>query len=80
MSLVIIVLFQRLLKQMRFDFLDLKKPLDTAKTYNLKVVVTLEDGKTVVGDSRKFTIKNLQSSGQELERKEKREIRCAQPD
>lgn len=56
----------------------LKKPLDPLKTYNSKVVVTLEDGKTIIGDSRKFTIKNLPSGGPKPERKEKSVIRCAE--
>lgn len=54
------------------------KPLDATKIYNLKMVVIYEDGKSVIGDSRKFTIKNLQSGGQLRERKEKSVIRCAE--
>lgn len=55
-----------------------KKSLDAAKTYNWKVVVTTEDGKTIVGNSRKFTIKSLQLNRNESEKKEKRQIRCSQ--
>lgn len=54
------------------------KPLDATKTYNLKMVVIYEDGKSVIGDSRKFTVKNLQSGRQLQERKEKSVIRCAE--
>jgi hypothetical protein len=39
-----------------------KKPLDAAKTYRWKVVVTTEDGKTIAGDSQKFTVKSLRQS------------------
>ncbi len=56
----------------------LKKPLDPVKTYQWKVVITLEDGSTVIGDSQKFTIKNLQSNQKKSERKEKSDIRCSQ--
>lgn len=56
----------------------LKKSLDAAKTYQWKVVVTTEDGKTIVGDSQKFTIKNLQLNRNKSEKKEKPQIRCSQ--
>ena len=56
----------------------LKKPLDPVKTYQWKVVITLEDGSTVIGDSQKFTIKNFQSNPKKSERKEKSDIRCSQ--
>jgi hypothetical protein len=56
----------------------LKKPLDPVKTYQWKVVITLEDGSTVIGDSQKFTIKNFQSNPKKSERKEKSDIRCLQ--
>lgn len=55
-----------------------KKSLDAAKTYNWKVVVTTEDGKTIVGDSRKFTVKSLQLNRNKSEKKEKQQIRCSQ--
>lgn len=56
----------------------LKKPLDAAKTYNWKVIVTTEDGKTIVGDSQKFTIKSLQVNRNKSGKKEKQQIRCSQ--
>lgn len=56
----------------------LKKSLDPVKTYQWKVVITLEDGSTVVGDSQKFTIKNFQPNQKKSERKEKSDIRCLQ--
>lgn len=56
----------------------LKKPLDPVKTYQWKVVITLEDGNTVIGDSQKFTIKNFQQNQKKSERKEKSDIRCSQ--
>ena len=56
----------------------LKKSLDAAKIYQWKVVVTLEDGKTIAGDSQKFTIKSLQLNQKKSEKKEKPQIRCSQ--
>lgn len=55
-----------------------KKPLDAAKTYNWKVVITTDDGKTIVGDSQKFTIKSLQFNRNKTEKKEKQQVRCTQ--
>lgn len=55
-----------------------KKSLDAAKTYNWKVVITTEDGKTIVGDSQKFTIKSLQFNRNKTEKKEKQQVRCTQ--
>ena len=56
----------------------LKKSLDAAKNYQWKVVVTLEDEKTIVGNSQKFTIKSLQLNRNKFEKKEKPQIRCSQ--
>lgn len=56
----------------------LKKPLDAQKTYKWKVVVTLEKGDTVIGDSRKFTVKELRLNQKKSEKKEKSEIRCSE--
>ncbi len=56
----------------------LKKPLAPQKTYQWKVVVTLEDGKTIVGDAQKFTIKDLQSNQKKSDRREKSVIRCSE--
>lgn len=58
----------------------LKKPLDAAKTYRWKVVVTTEDGKTIVGDSQKFTVKSLPSKRGKSAKKEKQPVRCSQND
>lgn len=56
----------------------LKKPLDLLKTYKWKIVVTLENGETVVGDSQKFTVKDLKSNQQKSKKKEKSDIRCSE--
>lgn len=55
----------------------LKKPLAPQKTYQWKVVVTLEDGKTIIGDSQKFTVKDLQSNQKKPGRKESSIVRCS---
>lgn len=55
-----------------------KKSLDAAKTYNWKVIVSTEDGKTIVGDSQRFMIKSLQLNRNKSEKKEKQQIRCSQ--
>lgn len=47
----------------------LKKPLDLLKTYKWKIVVTLENGETVVGDSQKFTVKDLKSDQKKFKKK-----------
>lgn len=56
----------------------LTKPLDPAKTYQWKVIITLENGETVIGDARKFTVKELKSNPKKSERKGKSEIRCSE--
>jgi hypothetical protein len=56
----------------------LKKPLDLLKTYKWKIVVTLENGETVVSNSQKFTVKDLRSDQKKSKRKEKSEIRCSE--
>ena len=56
----------------------LKKPLDAAKTYQWKIIVTTEDGKTIVGDSQKFTIKSLQLNRNKFKKNQKPQIRCSQ--
>lgn len=56
----------------------LKKPLAPQKTYQWKVVITLEDGKTIVGDSQKFTVKDLQSNQKRSDRKKGNAIRCSE--
>ena len=55
----------------------LRRPLDPQKTYRWKVVVTLEDGKTIVGSSQKFTAKDFKSTGKKFKKREKSEVRCA---
>jgi hypothetical protein len=57
----------------------LNKSLDAAKTYKWKIMVTTEDGKTIVGDSRVFTIKGLQLNRDKPEKKKIQQIRCSQP-
>jgi hypothetical protein len=59
-------------------FYALTKPLDPAKTYQWKVIITLENGETVIGDARKFTVKDLKSNPKKSERKRKSEIRCSE--
>lgn len=54
----------------------LKKPLDPVKTYKWKIVVTLENGQTILGDAQKFTVENLRSVQENLKGKKKSEIRC----
>jgi hypothetical protein len=56
----------------------LKKPLDPQKIYKWKVVVTLEDGKTIVADSQKISIKNLRLDQKNLKRKKKSDVRCSE--
>lgn len=56
----------------------LKKPLDPLKTYKWKIVVTLENGETVIGDSQKFTVKDLKSDQKKSKKKEKSDIRCSE--
>jgi hypothetical protein len=56
----------------------LKKPLDLLTTYKWKIVVTLENGETVIGDSQKFTVKDLKSDQKKSKKKEKSDIRCSE--
>lgn len=62
----------------RETFYALTKPLDPLKTYQWKVVITLENGETVIGDSRKFTVKDLNPNQKKSEKKGKSEIRCSE--
>ena len=55
----------------------LKKSLDPLKTYKWKIIVTLENGNTVIGDSRNFTMKDFQTDQKKLEKKRQSEIRCS---
>lgn len=52
------------------------KPLDPAKTYQWRVVVTLENGNTVIGGSQKFTVKEIQQNLKKSEKNKKSVVRC----
>jgi hypothetical protein len=52
------------------------KPLDPAKTYQWKVMVTLENGNTVIGDSQKFTVNEIQQNRKKFEKNKKSVVRC----
>jgi hypothetical protein len=54
-----------------------KKPLDPQKTYKWKMIVTLENGQSVVGDSHKFTVNNLQSRQKKTGSRRNSAIRCS---
>ena len=55
----------------------LKKPLDNGKVYKWKVVIELENGRTLVGVSQKFTSKNFQLSQKGTVKRQNTEIRCS---
>jgi hypothetical protein len=55
----------------------LKKPLDPLKTYKWKIIVTLENGQTVVGTSQKFNINKFQYNLKKFNRKESLAVRCS---
>lgn len=55
----------------------MKKPLDQAKTYKWKVIVTLENGNTIIGDSKKITVKDFQTKQKKPKKKRNSEIRCS---
>jgi hypothetical protein len=56
----------------------LKKALDPQKTYKWKVVVTLANGNTIIGDSQKFTVKDFQQNLKKSEKKKKSDVRCSE--
>lgn len=57
----------------------MRKPLDKAKTYKWKVIVTLENGNTTAGTSQKFTVEDIQQNQKKKsEKKRKSEVRCAE--
>ncbi len=56
----------------------LKKPLDPLKTYQWKVVVTLENGQTVISNTQKFTVKDLKSDQKKSKKKENPDVRCSE--
>lgn len=55
----------------------LKKTLDPLKTYKWKILVTLENGNTAVGESIKFTVKDFQINQKRRKKKGNSEIRCS---
>ena len=55
----------------------LKKQLDPLKTYKWKIIVTLENGQQIVGNSQKFTMKNFQLNQKKIETKRSSETRCS---
>lgn len=59
-------------------FYVLEKKLDETKTYQWKVIITLEDGRTASGASQKFTIKDVRQNQKKLIDKKKSEIRCSE--
>ena len=54
----------------------LKKLLDPLKSYKWKIIVTLENGKTIIGTSQKFTIKNFQNYQVKSEKQKNSDVRC----
>jgi hypothetical protein len=54
----------------------LKKPLDPQKIYKWKVVITLENGNTIMGNSQKFTVKDIQQDTKKSEKNKKSIVRC----
>lgn len=55
----------------------LKKPLDPLKTYKWKIIVTLENGKKISGESRKFTVREFYKNRIAPEKKNEGDIRCS---
>lgn len=55
----------------------LKKPLDPLKTYKWKLIVTLENGQTIVGTSQKFNINKFQYNLKKFNREESLAVRCS---
>ena len=55
-----------------------KKTLDAAKIYKWKVVITLEDGRTISGDALEFTVKDVQSAQKKSNGRQKSPVRCAE--
>lgn len=54
----------------------LKKPLDPLKTYQWKIIVTLENGTKVIGNSQKFTVKKFQTFQAKPDKRRESETRC----
>ena len=55
----------------------LKRSLDPLKTYQWKIIVTLENGKTIAGPSNKFTVRDFQNNQPKPQRKKVSDIRCS---
>lgn len=55
----------------------LKKPLDSAKNYKWKIIVTLENEQTIIGSSLKFTQADIQNNQMKRESGSKEQIRCS---
>ena len=54
----------------------LRKPLDQLKIYKWKIIITLENGGQVVGDSQKFTSRNFLKNRKKVETKRSSDTRC----
>ncbi len=54
----------------------LKKPLDPAKSYNWKIVITLESGQKLYAEARKFSAKDFQSYFSSYKNKARSNTRC----
>lgn len=55
----------------------LKRILDPLKTYQWKIIVTLENGKAIAGPSTKFTIRDFQNKQAKPQKKKVSDIRCS---
>lgn len=56
----------------------LKKPLNPAKTYKWKIIITLENGQTIVGDAQKFTVNDLRSDQEIIKSQKRSQVRCSE--
>jgi hypothetical protein len=55
----------------------LQKRLDPSKTYTWKIIVTLENGQTIISNSQKFTVKELENKQNKKVKKGVSEARCS---
>ena len=55
----------------------LKKRLNPLKTYMWKIIVTLENGKKMIGTSQKFTVRNFQTNQNRFEKRKDSVVRCS---
>ena len=53
-----------------------RKSLDPLKTYKWKIIVTLENGQTIVGSSQKFSVKGFETNREKKGKKSTIEARC----